>query len=191
VLDDAHGFGVLGRQGRGTVDHFKMNDKVDILCGRSPSPRQHGRFRRRLARPHRVSPHHSKQTLSAPPSARAWRRRLHLARHHADEPQHSSASGKTPGATAKCSRPRPRHVGQRDARRAIVSARRSSSTASGRLCSRRVCSPSCPSPRPCRSKDLIRTPSPPCTATRISKDRRRDGLRRQADVSSPMKSGES
>ncbi len=33
VLDDAHGFGVLGRQGRGTVDHFKMNDKVDILCG--------------------------------------------------------------------------------------------------------------------------------------------------------------
>jgi len=33
VLDDAHGFGVLGRQGRGTVDHFQLNDKVDILCG--------------------------------------------------------------------------------------------------------------------------------------------------------------
>ena len=33
VLDDAHGFGVLGRQGRGTADHFKLNDKVDILCG--------------------------------------------------------------------------------------------------------------------------------------------------------------
>jgi 8-amino-7-oxononanoate synthase len=33
VLDDAHGFGVLGRQGRGTVDHFKLNEKVDILCG--------------------------------------------------------------------------------------------------------------------------------------------------------------
>jgi len=33
VLDDAHGFGVLGRQGRGTVDHFKLNDKVDLLCG--------------------------------------------------------------------------------------------------------------------------------------------------------------
>jgi 8-amino-7-oxononanoate synthase len=33
VLDDAHGFGVLGRQGRGTVDHFKLNDKVDIICG--------------------------------------------------------------------------------------------------------------------------------------------------------------
>ncbi|HEY4302421.1 MAG TPA: pyridoxal phosphate-dependent aminotransferase family protein [Candidatus Didemnitutus sp.] len=33
VLDDAHGFGVLGHQGRGTVDHFKLNDKVDIVCG--------------------------------------------------------------------------------------------------------------------------------------------------------------
>lgn len=33
VLDDAHGFGVLGKQGRGTVDHFKLNDKVDIYCG--------------------------------------------------------------------------------------------------------------------------------------------------------------
>jgi len=33
VLDDAHGFGILGRQGRGTVDHFKLNDKVDLICG--------------------------------------------------------------------------------------------------------------------------------------------------------------
>jgi 8-amino-7-oxononanoate synthase len=33
VVDDAHGFGVLGRQGRGTVDHFALNDKVDIICG--------------------------------------------------------------------------------------------------------------------------------------------------------------
>jgi 8-amino-7-oxononanoate synthase len=32
VLDDAHGFGVLGRQGRGTVDHFGLNDQIDILC---------------------------------------------------------------------------------------------------------------------------------------------------------------
>lgn len=33
VLDDAHGFGILGRQGRGTVDHFKLNEKVDLICG--------------------------------------------------------------------------------------------------------------------------------------------------------------
>ncbi|MDD2764784.1 MAG: aminotransferase class I/II-fold pyridoxal phosphate-dependent enzyme [Opitutaceae bacterium] len=33
VLDDAHGLGVLGRQGRGTVDHFHLNDKVDLICG--------------------------------------------------------------------------------------------------------------------------------------------------------------
>jgi 8-amino-7-oxononanoate synthase len=33
VLDDAHGFGVLGKQGRGTLEHFKLNDKVDIYCG--------------------------------------------------------------------------------------------------------------------------------------------------------------
>lgn len=33
VVDDAHGFGVLGRQGRGTVDHFGLNGQVDIICG--------------------------------------------------------------------------------------------------------------------------------------------------------------
>jgi 8-amino-7-oxononanoate synthase len=33
VVDDAHGFGVLGNKGRGTVDHFNLNDKVDVLCG--------------------------------------------------------------------------------------------------------------------------------------------------------------
>ncbi len=33
IVDDAHGFGVLGRQGRGTVDHLHINDQVDVLCG--------------------------------------------------------------------------------------------------------------------------------------------------------------
>ena len=33
VVDDAHGFGVLGEQGRGTVDHFGLNEQVDIICG--------------------------------------------------------------------------------------------------------------------------------------------------------------
>lgn len=33
VVDDAHGFGVLGRQGRGTAYHFHVNANVDVLCG--------------------------------------------------------------------------------------------------------------------------------------------------------------
>lgn len=33
VLDDAHGFGVLGRDGRGTADHFNVTEQVDILVG--------------------------------------------------------------------------------------------------------------------------------------------------------------
>jgi 8-amino-7-oxononanoate synthase len=33
VLDDAHGFGVLGREGRGTADHFGLTEKVDIIVG--------------------------------------------------------------------------------------------------------------------------------------------------------------
>ena len=33
ILDDAHGIGVLGHQGRGTADHFGLTDEVDIICG--------------------------------------------------------------------------------------------------------------------------------------------------------------
>ena len=34
MVDDAHGFGVLGQQGRGVVDHFKLNSNdVPILVG--------------------------------------------------------------------------------------------------------------------------------------------------------------
>lgn len=33
VLDDAHGFGVLGRNGRGTADHFGLSEQVDVIVG--------------------------------------------------------------------------------------------------------------------------------------------------------------
>lgn len=33
MVDDAHGFGVLGNGGRGTTDHFGLTDKVDVIMG--------------------------------------------------------------------------------------------------------------------------------------------------------------
>mgnify|MGYP000067750759 FL=1 len=33
IVDDAHGSGVLGHQGRGTVNHFGMNNDVDLITG--------------------------------------------------------------------------------------------------------------------------------------------------------------
>ena len=33
VVDDCHGFGVLGREGRGIADHFGLTDQVDLICG--------------------------------------------------------------------------------------------------------------------------------------------------------------
>lgn len=32
-LDDAHGVGVLGNQGRGTADHFGLTEEVDVIAG--------------------------------------------------------------------------------------------------------------------------------------------------------------
>lgn len=33
VMDDAHGLGVLGAQGRGTASHFGLSDRIEIIAG--------------------------------------------------------------------------------------------------------------------------------------------------------------
>lgn len=33
IMDDAHGFGVLGEQGRGTANHFGLTDEIDVIAG--------------------------------------------------------------------------------------------------------------------------------------------------------------
>lgn len=33
MVDEAHGIGVLGEHGRGTVEHFGLEDDVDLIMG--------------------------------------------------------------------------------------------------------------------------------------------------------------
>ena len=33
ILDDAHGIGVLGDDGKGTANHFGLTDQIDVICG--------------------------------------------------------------------------------------------------------------------------------------------------------------
>lgn len=90
VLDDAHGFGVLGRQGRGTVDHFGLNDKVEMICGSlSKSLASTGGF---VAASRDIIEYlrtHSKQTIFSaaisPPQAAAAQASLEIMQ---SEPEH-------------------------------------------------------------------------------------------------------
>lgn len=90
VLDDAHGFGVLGRQGRGTVDHFGLNDKVDLICGSlSKSLASTGGFVAGTSDSIEYLRTHSKQTIFsaaiAPSQAAAAKAALELMQ---SEPEH-------------------------------------------------------------------------------------------------------
>ena len=33
MVDDAHGIGVMGKNGRGTAEHFGVEDEIDIIMG--------------------------------------------------------------------------------------------------------------------------------------------------------------
>ncbi len=90
VLDDAHGFGVLGHQGRGTVDHFGLNDKVDLICGSlSKSLASTGGFIAGSSETIEYLRTHSKQTIFsaaiAPSQAAAAKAALELMQ---TEPEH-------------------------------------------------------------------------------------------------------
>lgn len=90
VLDDAHGFGVLGHQGRGTVDYFGLNDKVDLICGSlSKSLASTGGFVAGTSETIEYLRTHSKQTIFsaaiAPSQAAAAKTALELMQ---SEPEH-------------------------------------------------------------------------------------------------------
>ena len=73
MIDDAHSSGVLGRNGRGTVDHFGLHGRVDIQVGHAvESRRSAGRIRVRQPGPDRfpVSPRKAVSVLDVPPACR-------------------------------------------------------------------------------------------------------------------------
>jgi 8-amino-7-oxononanoate synthase len=90
VMDDAHGFGVLGNEGRGTADHFGVTEQIDLIAGSfSKALSSTGGF---VAGSHEVIEYlrsHSKQTIFsaalAPAQAYAAEAALDLLR---EEPEH-------------------------------------------------------------------------------------------------------
>jgi 8-amino-7-oxononanoate synthase len=90
VMDDAHGFGVLGQDGRGTANHFGVTDQIDLIAGSfSKALSSTGGF---VAGSHEVIEYlrsHSKQTIFsaalAPAQAYAAEAALDLLQ---EEPEH-------------------------------------------------------------------------------------------------------
>ena len=90
ILDDAHGFGVLGKDGRGTADHFGMTDDVYVLCSRfSKSLAGAGGFVASSKEAIDYMRSHSKQTIFSaalsPASCACAQEALDIMQ---DEPQH-------------------------------------------------------------------------------------------------------
>ena len=118
VLDDAHGFGVLGRQGRGTVDHLHLNDKVDVLCGSlSKSLASTGGF---VAASRKVIDYlrfNSKQTIFSaaisPSQAACASAALDIMQQRTAAPR--SALAEYAPLSRHAQGARPRHLGKRDA----------------------------------------------------------------------------
>ena len=172
VLDDAHGFGVLGRNGRGTVDHFGLNDKVDVICGSlSKSLASTGGFvaaSREAIEYLRTS---SKQTVFSaalsPSQAACAQASLELMQNEREHHERLWANTKKYRAILK-------NLGldtwgsETPATR-LCSAPKNAFILSGKLSSKKASSPSCPSPPRCPSaKTSSAPPSPRCTPTNSS-----------------------
>ncbi len=73
MVDDAHGIGVLGKEGRGTQEHFGLNDEIDLVTGTfSKSLASLGGFVAGDARVISYIKHHSRALIFAaamPPSS--------------------------------------------------------------------------------------------------------------------------
>ena len=176
MVDDAHASGVLGKDGRGTVDHFGLDGRVAIQVGTlSQGRRRAGRLRGGVAGPAR-HPHPAGPPVPVldEPSARRG------GRLHRGDPDHAgraraarAAVGEHPPVQGRDGSPRVRHRAQRDADHAghprrLRDRRSSSRTASStRACSRRR---SCSRPSPSTGHGSGRS-SPPRTAMSSSTGR--------------------
>ena len=104
MVDDAHSSGVLGRNGRGTVDHFHLHGRVDVQVGHAiESGGRAGRLCLRKPRPDRFSPSPGAavSVLNIASAGRARRVPGGLRHHGAGAGAHRSSFGPTPASFRK------------------------------------------------------------------------------------------